>query len=50
MMAEPKADSFSAPSVCKICGKFINNHLPEELEECTRKIQAQQLAKKNDLT
>jgi hypothetical protein len=43
-----KADSEMDGTICKQCNRPINEHLPEELEECTRKIEFKKL-KENDM-
>ena len=30
-------------TICKQCNRPINDHLPEELEECTRKLEFKRL-------
>jgi len=47
MMAKP--DSDMEGTICKNCGKAINEHLPEELEECLRILELKKL-KDGDLT
>ena len=47
MMAKP--DSDMEGTICKNCGRPINDHLPEELEECLRILELQKL-KDGDLT
>ena len=47
MMSKPDADMEG--TICENCGKPINDHLPEELEECLRTIQLKKL-KDGDLT
>ena len=44
MMSKP--DSEMDGTICKQCNRLINDHLPEELEECTRKLAFKNL--KND--
>ena len=41
MMSKP--DSEMDGTICKQCNRPINDHLPEELEECTRKIEFKNL-------
>ena len=47
MMAKP--DSDMEGTICKNCQRPINEHLPEELEECLRILDLQKL-KDGDLT
>tara|TARA_B100000029_G_scaffold74305_1_gene66206 strand:- start:38 stop:223 length:186 start_codon:yes stop_codon:yes gene_type:complete len=47
MMAKP--DSDMEGTICKNCQRPINDHLPEELEECLRILDLQKL-KDGDLT
>ena len=47
MMSKPDADMEG--TICENCGKPINDHLPEELEECLRTLQLKKL-KDGDLT
>ena len=47
MMAKP--DSDMEGTICKNCQRPINDHLPEELEECLRILDLQNL-KDGDLT
>jgi len=47
MMAKP--DSDMEGTICKNCQRPINDHLPEELEECLRILELQKL-KDGDLT
>ncbi len=47
MMAKP--DSDMEGTICKNCQRPINEHLPEELEECLRILDLQRL-KDGDLT
>ena len=47
MMAKP--DSDMEGTICENCKRPINDHLPEELEECVRIIQLKKL-KDGDLT
>ena len=47
MMAKP--DSDMEGTICKNCQRPINDHLPEELEECVRILELQKL-KDGDLT
>ena len=47
MMAKP--DSDMEGTICKNCQRAINDHLPEELEECVRILELQKL-KDGDLT
>ena len=47
MMAKP--DSDMEGTICKNCERPINDHLPEELEECVRILELQKL-KDGDLT
>ena len=47
MMAKP--DSDMEGTICENCKKPINDHLPEEVEECLRIIQLKKL-KDGDLT
>ncbi len=47
MMSKPDADMEG--TICENCGKPINDHLPEELEECLRTLQLMKL-KDGDLT
>ena len=44
-----KPDSDMEGTICENCKKPINDHLPEELEECLRIIQLKKL-KDGDLT
>tara|TARA_B100001146_G_C16145947_1_gene418930 strand:+ start:619 stop:804 length:186 start_codon:yes stop_codon:yes gene_type:complete len=46
MMSKP--DSEMDGTICKECNRLISDHLPEELEECVRKIEFKKL-KDNDL-
>ena len=41
MMAKP--DSDMEGTICENCKKPINDHLPEELEECIRKTEFKKL-------
>ena len=45
MMSKP--DSEMDGTICKQCNKPINDHLPEELEECTRKLEFKRLKDDN---
>ena len=47
MMSKPDADMEG--TICKNCQRPINEHLPEELEECLRILDLQKL-KDGDLT
>jgi hypothetical protein len=47
MMAKPNSDMEG--TICKNCQRPINDHLPEELEECVRILELQKL-KDGDLT
>ena len=47
MMAKPNSDMEG--TICKNCQRSINDHLPEELEECIRILELQKL-KDGDLT
>ena len=47
MMAKP--DSDMEGTICKNCQRPINEHLPEELEECLRILELKKL-KDGDLT
>ncbi|MDC0200048.1 hypothetical protein OAJ83_04275 [Candidatus Nitrosopelagicus sp.] len=47
MMAKPNSDMEG--TICKNCQRPINDHLPEELEECVRILDLQKL-KDGDLT
>nr|AIF09028.1 hypothetical protein [uncultured marine thaumarchaeote KM3_34_C02] len=47
MMAKPNSDMEG--TICKNCQRAINDHLPEELEECVRILELQKL-KDGDLT
>ena len=47
MMAKP--DSDMEGTICKNCERPINDHLPEELEECLRILELKKL-KDGDLT
>ena len=47
MMAKP--DSDMEGTICKNCERPINDHLPEELEECLRILDLKKL-KDGDLT
>ena len=47
MMAKP--DSDMEGTICKNCPRPINDHLPEELEECVRILELKKL-KDGDLT
>ena len=41
MMSKP--DSEMDGTICKQCKRPINDHLPEELEECTRQLEFKKL-------
>ena len=47
MLATPNSDREG--TICKNCQRPINDHLPEELEECVRLLDLQKL-KDGDLT
>jgi hypothetical protein len=47
MMAKPNSDMEG--TICKNCQRLINDHLPEEIEECYRILELQKL-KDGDLT
>jgi hypothetical protein len=47
MMSKPNSDMEG--TICKNCQRPINDHLPEELEECVRILELQKL-KDGDLT
>jgi len=47
MMAKPNSDMEG--TICKNCQRSINDHLPEELEECIRILELKKL-KDSDLT
>jgi len=47
MMAKPNSDMEG--TICKNCQRPINDHLPEELEECVRILDLKKL-KDGDLT
>ena len=47
MMAKPNSDMEG--TICKNCQRPINDHLPEELEECVRILELKKL-KDGDLT
>jgi len=47
MMAKPNSDMEG--TICKNCQRPINDHLPEEIEECYRILELQKL-KDGDLT
>ena len=47
MMAKP--DSDMEGTICKNCQRPVNEHLPEELEECLRILELKKL-KDGDLT
>ena len=38
-----KPDSEMDGTICKQCKRPINDHLPEELEECTRQLEFKKL-------
>ena len=47
MMAKPNSEMEG--TICKNCQRAINEHLPEELEECVRILELKKL-KDGDLT